>query len=301
MNVLKNEERRSAALVQSSAAYMHSAVPVTLMQMRMYTPALPLSLFVDCFWYLSGYRPSHAKELTFPDGSVEIVIDLRGDPIRLFDREDRELDFGGAVLCGPHSDYFIIDTADEAEVVGIHFKPGGAYPFLNLPLYELHNAHVSLDLLWGASARELREELLEAATIDDKFGILAKRLMALAAKPLVPQPSVRYALDKLRDCSFTGTVADVVGEIGMSHNRFNQIYKAEVGMSQKRSSRLFRFQQVLHLIGSGREIDWSAVALHCGYYDQAHFIKDFQSFSGINPSVYRPLPGRHHNHAVYRA
>jgi AraC-like DNA-binding protein len=289
------EKRGHCSVIRSSPDY---AVPEMLMQMRMYTPVMPLSLFVDCFWYLSGYRPAHARELTLPDGSVEIVIDLRGGPIRLFDREDRALDFGGAVLCGPHSDYFIIDTADEAEVVGIHFKPGGANPFLNLPLHELHNAHVSLDLLWGASARELREELLEAATVDDKFGILERRLMALAA---VPQPSVRYALEKLRDSSFTGTVADVVGEIGMSHSRFNQIYKAEVGMSQKRSSRLFRFQQVLRLIGSGREIDWSEVALHCGYYDQAHFIKDFQSFSGINPSAYRSLPGRHHNHAVYRA
>lgn len=28
------------------------------------------------------------------------------------------------------------------------------------------------------------------------------------------------------------------------------------------------------------------MALSCGYFDQAHFVHDFQQFSGFNPTAY---------------
>ena len=58
-----------------------------------------------------------------------------------------------------------------------------------------------------------------------------------------------------------------------------------------------RFQRVLHLINNcDHEIDWIDVALSCGYYDQSHFIHDFQSFSGINPTEYVTRGSRYINH-----
>jgi AraC-like DNA-binding protein len=256
---------------------------------------MPLAMCVDYFWFVQGYNPAHSKELALPDGSVEVVIDLRDDPIRLFDRENRELIFGTSILCGPHSDYFVIDTACESKVVGIHFKPGGIHSFLKEPLDEILNVHLSLHTLWGSRVNEIRDELLTARVADEMFRVLERRLLSLAVKDLERNPAVQYVLSNLH----RSQVAEIMEQIGMSHRRLNQMFKEEVGMPPKRLSRLYRFQEVLHCINDGKRISWTDIALACGYYDQAHFIKDFQSFSGINPSDYRPISGRHHNHAAF--
>lgn len=262
---------------------------------RTYIPPMPLSLFVDHFWYIENYNPSHSRELALPDGSVDVIIDLGEDKIRLFDGNQRELVFGHSILCGPHSEYFVIDTSRESTVVGIHFKPGGIRPFLKEPLNELHNQHFSLDIFWGSKVSEIRDELLDSPVPDDMFQVLEHGLLSLAINDLEPNPTIQFVLSHLHGSQ----IAAVIEQIGLSHRRFNQIFKEEVGMTPKRLNRLYRFQEVLGLVYSGENNLWVDIAQACGYYDQAHFIKDFRSFAGINPSEYLPILGRHHNHAKH--
>jgi len=69
-----------------------------------------------------------------------------------------------------------------------------------------------------------------------------------------------------------------------------------VGLTPKLYCRVQRFQQVLRLLDTGRPFDWANVALACGYYDQAHFIRDFRAFSGLSPTTYLRNRGEHLNH-----
>lgn len=260
---------------------------------RTYIPKMPLSLFVDYFWYMEDYNPSHSRELAFPDGSVDVVIDLGEEKIRLFDSNHREFVFSHSIVCGPHSEYFVIDTASETRAVGIHFKPGGIHPFLKETLEVLHNKHFPLDIIWGSEASEIRDELLASSVPDEMFQVLERRLLSLAKKDLEWDPAVQFVLNHLHGCQ----IAEIIEQIGISHRRFNQIFKSVVGMTPKRLNRLNRFQEVFRFVHNGENISWVHIAQACGYFDQAHFIKDFKSFSGINPSEYRPISGRHHNHA----
>ncbi len=257
-------------------------------------PQPPLSRFVDYFWYMRGYQPPHARELALPDGSAEIVFDLRLDGMRLYDRADRERILGSAALCGPHSDYFVIDSAGEAEVAGIHFKPGGLRPFVREPLSELLNKHVSLEELWGARAGELLEGAAEALSPEAVFDALETGLTRMACRELSREPSVD---DVFRRLHLGESVGELIERTGVSHRTFNERFKEEIGMTPKRAGRLIRFQRALAEMEAGREVDWADLALSCGYYDQSHWIKDFRAFSGINPSEYRPIAGRHRNHA----
>src|SRR6266508_347324 len=60
---------------------------------------------------------------------------------------------------GTHSGPFVIDPRELVSVIGVRFRPGGAFPFLGTPASELADAHVDLEALWGTSAIELRERL----------------------------------------------------------------------------------------------------------------------------------------------
>ena len=118
---------------------------------RRHVPRPPLSEFIELLWLFENAAPSHESERVLPTGTVELVINLH----------QRTGSFD-ALVAGPHSRFFILDTNRPAAVIGVHFKPSGAFPFLALPVDELRNRHVSLEALWGGRATQLRERLLAA-------------------------------------------------------------------------------------------------------------------------------------------
>ena len=83
-------------------------------------------------------------------------------------------------------------------MIGIHFRPGGAFPFLHLTAGELANAHVSLESLWGKRADDLRTRLLEARTPEARFAILEQTLIAQADRPLTRHRAVAFASSRSR-------------------------------------------------------------------------------------------------------
>ena len=64
------------------------------------------------------------------------------------------------------------------------------------------------------------------------------------------------------------------------------LFTAEVGLTPKVFSRLRRFRRALDRVADRPAVDWTVIALECGYYDQAHFIHDFRSFAGMTPTAY---------------
>ncbi len=268
---------------------------------HLHRPGPPLSQFVELFWYYEGVSLPHKTERLLPQGTVELVIDLREKQPAVCDgcRRDGFQGSRSALVCGPHSRFFIMDTACQAQVIGIHFRPGGAFPFLKLPADELQNRHIALDDLWGSRAGELRERVLAASTPECKVQVLERFLMAQAFKPLRRHPAVGFALREFHRPEIPA-VAAVTDQIGLSSRRFVQVFSEEVGLSPKLFSRVRRFQQVLQIIHCARDVDWVEIALGCGYFDQAHFIHDFKEFSGINPTTYLAARTDHLNHVPIR-
>jgi len=260
-------------------------------------PAGPLAAFVQVLWFYEGFARPHAKERLLPDGSMELVINLRDDEIRVWDRRDltQYTRLDGAVLVGPHTEYFVIDTAEQQCVMGVHFRPGGGFPFLLMPADEMHGQQVALGDLWGGFARELRERLLALDSMNARFELLEAALLRQVRRPLGFHPAVRYAIREFGARS-RRTVADVVEETGLSARRFIEVFRAQVGMSPKQYSRVRRFQRIVQGLGMERDIDWCGVALDAGYSDQSHLIHDFRAISGISPGVWAELRTEHRNH-----
>jgi AraC-like DNA-binding protein len=264
---------------------------------RLYTPPAPLGWFVKCFWYWEGAPQTHSKEQLMPNGELAIIFNLRDEPLRIYDARDlnRSESFGHAILSGPRTRPFVIDTEQEDRVFGIEFAPGGSFPFFRLPTSEFSDAGVSLECLWRASACEIRERLLASPDIDSMFAMTKSILMRQVVRPLELHPGVAFALHRFCSRPQT-TVASVLDRIGLSHRRFAQLFHDQVGLTPKAFSRVQRFQRVLRKVHRASNIEWAGVALDCGYYDQAHFIHDFQEFSGFTPTVYAARATQHLNH-----
>ncbi len=265
-------------------------------------PRAPLDEFVEMLWFSEEPPLAHAQERLLPTGTVEIIINLNEDETRTYDKNNNTLvdTMSGSIICGMHTEFFVIDTAEQTRVMGVHFKPGGAYPFLNLPAGELHNRHAALEDLWGrAEAAELRERLLGADSLAEKFRILEAHLLRIAFRPLTQMANngaVAFALEHFLFAPGVQKIAAVTDKIGLSQRRFIEIFKQKVGVTPKAFCRVMRFQQAIKKISAGSEIDWLDVALDCGYFDQAHFVHDFRAFSGITPTEYAARKTPHLNH-----
>lgn len=248
-------------------------------------PKPPLSDFVELLWLYDGFAVPHARERLLPTGTVELVVNLRED----------QPDFRLPVVAGPHSRPSLLDTAHAASVIGAHFRPGGAFPFLGVPAGELHNLEVTLDTLWGGRAEELRQRILAAPTHQARLDVLESALLS-AARRSARHPAVAFALRELSAVPAPRRVGEVVAAVGLSQRAFIERFRSEVGLAPKLFARVMRFQEVVRRVHGARQVDWSQVALACGYFDQAHFINDFRELSGLTPAAYLAARSEHQNH-----
>jgi AraC-like DNA-binding protein len=262
-----------------------------------YKPQAPLNEFVDVLWLSEAYSVAHQKERLLPDSTVELVVNLKEDRIRVYD--SRNCEHGhtipGCVVSGPRSEFFVVDTETQAETMGVHFRPGGAFPFFKMPASELKDQSVALEFLWGSGSRLLRERLLEAQTPEAKFSVLERCLLEQLTNAEKRHPAVSFAMNRLLS-GHACPVSRIVEEVGLSSRHFIQLFRDQVGLTPKLFSRVGRFQKIVQIVHGKQSVDWAELALACGYYDQAHFIHDFQSFAGIKPTDYLRQRTEHVNH-----
>ena len=258
------------------------------MRFSSHKPVALLADFVDNLWLYEGYEGEHANERILPTGTIELVVNLREDELRIYDAEqpNRCNRFSGAVVSGAYGKGFISDSEEEAFIMGIHFKPGGAFPFLGVPAGELANSHIDLEMLWGSSAILLREQLCEASTAAERFDLLQEALINHLFRPMEHHYAVSTALEVFNREN-NATVREIAKEVGLSERRFIQVFKAEVGVTPKLFSRVQRFQRTRSVIHRQEEKpDWARIAMEARYFDQSHLIRDFQEFSGLSPTAY---------------
>ncbi|MPY90685.1 MAG: helix-turn-helix domain-containing protein [Luteitalea sp.] len=253
-----------------------------------YTPRPPLSEFVERIW-LAADGQSPRKDRILPSGTIELVVNLREDRVRIDGAGDstRARTFSGVAVSGTYSGVFIVDAMQHAAMMGVHFRPGGAFVVLGVPSGELTDTHVDLAALWGeAAARELRDRLCAAATHGERFQLLEAVLVARLQSTLRRHPVVPFALERFGSCGLGASVREVARQAGLSHRRFITVFTAEVGLTPKLFCRVLRFQHVHALAQQTGHIDWAQMALACGYFDQSHLSNEFRKLSGLSPTEY---------------
>jgi transcriptional regulator GlxA family with amidase domain len=172
-------------------------------------------------------------------------------------------------------------------VVGVRFWPGGAYPFLEIPQDEIAGRVVALDSIWGAFGRELHLKIADALTPVDSVKQVEAMMLARLDKFRKHDDGVLKAIALILRSGGLEPVASLAANLGLSMRKLDRTFNTRVGLTPKTLSRIVRFQQVFKILETEvRARDWARIALDCGYYDQAHFVKEFREFSGKAPTFY---------------
>src|SRR5262249_7309271 len=144
---------------------------------------------------------------------------------------------------------------------------------------EFQNDHAALGDLWGSKGLTLRERLLAEITIAGKIRLLEAALLENCARPIDRTPMVTAALNLLHS-NRALQIADLSGELGVNARRLTRTFAVEVGLTPKLYARVLRFQRVIESSHPVDSVDWTSMAVDHGYFDQAHFIRDFKEISG---------------------
>lgn len=269
-----------------------------------YKPEGILATLVECLWYWEGAPTPHRQERLLPQAQAAMIMNLRDDPIAIYEENGGFCSYGTAVLSGARSNCFTIDCDQQERVIGVQFAPGGAYPFFRMPISELEDASFDMADLWGREAAWVRERVLAAATPRAMLSVLAacleERLVPAKRDALRLHPAVVYIAGELDICHGPARVQAVTGKIGMSQRRLAQLFHEQVGVSPKTFHRVRRFQHTLQRLRGVRQVNWADLAIDCGYYDQAHLSHDFRQIAGMTPSAYLAAATEHLNHVPLR-
>jgi AraC-like DNA-binding protein len=252
-------------------------------------PQPALSPFIKALWYVRDPHATHRHERVLPTGQAQIVISLARDYLTDANNFAHPLNHSPAgIFLGIYSRYQQIDAIDFTELIGVVFHPGGTVPFFPDNSSKFTNHETSLDDLWGRASQNLRNELREAPSPEQKFALLEFALLTRLSfsKHQRRDPILDYALTHLHASPGTTTITELTRTTGLSPRRLSERFNQQVGVSPKLYCRIQRFQQALQLMHRGADVRWAELALACGYYDQSHFANDFRAFSGLSASDY---------------
>jgi AraC-like DNA-binding protein len=257
------------------------------------TPAPPLDQFIDDIFCLTGV-PSHRRLNVPPMPSAHLFINLAG-PVRLHDADPG---VAPAVLTdgwfmGMRTRRFLIEFPSAVRVVGVHFKPWGLSPFVDMPSAELRDRWVPVDAVWGRSLDRIRDRIAGARSPGEVLQVLEDELRFR----LVPAPSrgldlVRQTAGRL-EASWGGvSVGALTDGAGVSGSHLATQFKLHLGVTPKRVARIYRFARMILSIDALQAVNWSELAQDAGYFDQAHFSKEFKDFTSLTPTDYLSLRRR---------
>jgi AraC-like DNA-binding protein len=254
-------------------------------------PSPALAGCVEMLWYACAPNVPHQRELVLPGGKIQFVISLAADHLTECTPEG-DVPIAPALLVGARTSAELIATGDMKRLAGVVFRPGGLGPWLRERADLFYEQSLSLSDLWAMEP--VRERLREPATTAEVTLQVLDETLCERASARERRSHVRQALSLLRSLS----VRETARELGISERRLHHVFSEDVGLSPKQWSRVRRFQRAVRALHQGAEMRWAELAVTCGYADQAHFSRDFRSFSGIDPTTYSAACGQWQNHVV---
>lgn len=242
-----------------------------------HAPSPALAEMVEHYWHVSWDlrgMPAQQQE-TLPHPNVHFVVEP-----------------GLTGIYGVHTGRFIKRLEGKGQAFGIKFKAGGFFPFYGAPVSELQNRSLDPHRVFGDETSRFETEVLSSVDVE-AMTMAAERLL-LAHLPATDSNVARVSelvASIEADRSLTSVDA-LVQQCELGKRALQRLFNRYVGVSPKWVINRYRLHEAIAQLQAGTPIAWTDLALALGYFDQAHFIRDFRKLVGRSPADYARAESR---------
>lgn len=167
-------------------------------------------------------------------------------------------------------------------LIGVSLHSYAIPGLLKMPASELSKEFIPLSTILGQDGEILNEKIALATTTQERISILSDYFLSVLKGQKLEDKLIINAIQEIRRCSGEAKIKDLASDFCLSQKQFNRRFQQFSGFNPKMYSRIVRFESVINKHSSQSSL--TEIAHANGYYDQAHFIHEFQSFTGFCPT-----------------
>lgn len=234
-------------------------------------PAPALAPFVEHYWCvrwdLRG-KPAQLQE-TLPHPNVQLVVER-----------------GEARVWGVHAGRFRRVLEGRETVFGVKFAAGGFRPFLGRAVGTLANRSLLAREVLGAGIDAIVPAIPACADLAAMAALIEPLLLARLPPPDPLAAQARALVAQAANERELMRAEQLAERAGLGLRALQRLFRDYVGASPKWVIQRYRLHEAVAQLQAGHELAWAELALALGYYDQAHFIRDFRRLVGCAPADY---------------
>lgn len=235
-------------------------------------PHLELQPFIYCYWQLKTTSPLQSPFLyrVVADGCIDIFFELNN--------------VHESFVMGFCKQYTAFELGNDFNYVGVRFLPTMFPQLFNKNASEISNQSVGLNLILPAISEFIKNTFLSNHSLLEIKNKWDEYLLELIVKNDFNSDHRLYdAIDLILEHKGMVQVENEL-KTGISPRQLRRLFKYYIGDTPKTFSKVVRFQNILRAKPSTQSLKKNKLFYDIGYYDQAHFIKDFKNFYGVTPS-----------------
>jgi AraC-like DNA-binding protein len=218
-------------------------------------------------WDLRGAKPFTQE--TLPHPNVHWVFEAEG-----------------ARIAGVHTGRFTTRLKDVGWVFGVKFRPGAFRPYLGRPVASLRDRAVPIDAVFGTQGAALAREVSDLRG-DAEKAVAVERFLIERMAPSDPNVErASHIVDEIAENRDIVSVEQVVERWRLGKRPLQQLFSSYVGVGPKWVINRYRLHEAVERLQRGANINFTDLAIELGYFDQAHFIRDFRKLVGCTPAAY---------------
>jgi AraC-like DNA-binding protein len=169
--------------------------------------------------------------------------------------------------------------------VHVRFQPGALFQLSGIPMNELVHQGVDATTIFGKDIDEVDDRLANAPD----YATIPEILDAFFLKQILRSKQKSQPFDKIGRLILTSPqrfdLAIMADHACLSVRQFENRFVRQIGITPKYFARICRFYQAYEMKEFNPDLDWLTIALHTGYSDYQHLVKDFKQFAGTAPNT----------------
>lgn len=246
-------------------------------------PPSSLSKYIDCYWVVESNDQTIHQQKIIPDGFPEIIFHYR-DPYRINISGEWQVQ-SNMLFAGQIRNHFLLENTGSSGMIGIKFNPGALTELFGITMSDYSDMVVDLFEVLHKPFQFISELMISPIPYFEKVDLFNRFFEDLKPKEKKNALLIRKALEVMRQQNGIITIGELSSKLKASERKLERLFNTYVGLSPKFYSRIIRFNYIFQLVQK-KKMNWSEVAQLGGFYDQSHFINNFQEFTGEDPSKY---------------